>query len=72
MDTDTILLTMLTHIKDNNLDIDPKLIRSIHKIVLKNSTNSKSILDNDQSLRDMKNEIEKEIDNYIKNTKEKK
>ena len=65
--TDQILLTMLKYIEDNNLDIDPKLIKRLHNIVIKNAPNSRSILKREQSMRDMKKDVEQAIDQYIKN-----
>ena len=65
--TDQILLTMLKYIEDNNLDIDPQLIKRLHNIVIKNAPNSRSILKREQSMRDMKKDVEQAIDQYIKN-----
>ena len=69
---DQILNTMLKYIEDNRIDIDPELIKTLHRIAIENSPKSKRILENEQSMRDMKRHIENAIDEYIKKSKEQK
>ena len=67
--TDQILNTMLKHIENDNLDVDPNLIKILHNIAVKNAPNSKSILKNEEMTRNMKKEMEEAIDQYIKNNR---